>query len=79
MKDEYEKGSAESHAYYVVDKKTRKLIKKYLPADAVIPEARPGTKAGNSLLNHINKELQNSEIVKLMKKLHELDKLLLKK
>jgi len=74
MKDEYKTGSAESGVYYVVDKKTGKLIEKYLPADAVMPEARLGTKAGNSLLNHINKELQNSEIVELMKKLYELDK-----
>jgi len=74
MKDNYETGSAESDVYYVVDKKTGKLIKKYLPADSVMPEARPGTKAGNSLLNHINKELQNSEIIDLMKKLYELDK-----
>ncbi len=58
MKDKYQKGSADSKSYYVVDKKSGKIVPIYLPADAVIPKARPGVKAGNPLLDEINKKLR---------------------
>ena len=70
MEDKYQKGFADYKSYYVVDEKTGKIVPIYLPADAVIHEARPGAKAGNPLLDEINEELRRKNITEEMKRLY---------
>ena len=70
MEDKYQKGFADSKLYYAVDKESGNLIPIYLPANAVIPEAKPGVKAGNPLLDEINKRLRRENITEEMKRLY---------
>src|SRR3989344_4537341 len=57
--DEYRKGYFRFKPYYVIDEETGEIVPTNLPADAVIPQAKPGSKAGNSLLDEINESLQD--------------------
>ena len=70
MKNKYQKGSADSKPYYVVDEESGELVRIYFPADAVMPEARPGVKAGNPLLDEINKKLRKENIIEKTKRLY---------
>lgn len=70
MGKKYQKGSADYKPYYIVDEKTGELVPIYLPADAIMPEARAGVKAGNPLLDEINEELKKENIIERMKKLY---------
>ncbi len=72
MEDKYQKGSADFKQYYVVDKKSGKIVPIYLPADAVMREARPGVKAGNPLLDEINERLRKENITEEMKRLYRI-------
>ena len=71
MENKYQKGFADSKPYYIVDKESGKLIPVYFPADAVMPEARPGAKAGNPLLDEINEKLRGENITEKMKRLYK--------
>ncbi|MBU3941688.1 MAG: hypothetical protein KKF74_02135, partial [Nanoarchaeota archaeon] len=75
MEDKYQKGSADSKPYYVVDEESGKLMPIYFPADAVMPKARPGVKAGNPLLDEINEELRKENIIEKMKRLYKINSL----
>jgi len=75
MEDKYQKGSADSKPYYVVDEESGKLVPIYLPADAVMPEAKPGTKAGNPLLDEINEDLRRENITEKIKRLYKINSL----
>ncbi len=66
----YQKGHASSKPYYVFDEKTGKLIQLNLPANAIMPESKPGYKAGNSLLDEINEQLEQEGLVKKIKELY---------
>jgi len=70
MEDKYQKGSADSKPYYVVDEESGELVPIYLPAYAVIPEAKPGAKAGNPLLDEINEDLRKKNITEKIKRLY---------
>ena len=74
MEDKYQKGSADSKPYYIVDEESGELVPIYFPADAVIPEAKPGTKAGNPLLDEINEDLRKENIIEKMKRLYKINK-----
>ena len=73
MEDKYQKGSADSKPYYFVDEESGKLIPIYFPADAVMPEARPGVKAGNPLLDEINEYLRKENITEKIKRLYKIN------
>ena len=75
MEDKYQKGSADSKPYYVVDEESGELMPIYFPAYAVMPEARPGTKAGNPFLDEINEELRKKKIIEKMKRLYKINSL----
>ena len=49
--------------YFTINK-DKKTIPIYFIEDAVSPEARTGVKAGNSILDKINRELQLEQIIK---------------
>jgi len=72
MEDKYQKGFADSKLYYVVDEESGELVPIYLPADAVMPEARPGVKAGNPLLDEINEELRRKNLIEKTKGLYRI-------
>ena len=72
MEDKYQKGSADSKPYYIVDEESGELVPIYFPADAVISEARPGVKAGNPLLDEINEELKNKNIIEKLRRLYKI-------
>ncbi len=73
MEDKSQKGFADFKPYYVVDEESGKLVPIYLPSDAVMPEARPGAKAGNPLLDEINEELRRENIIEKMKRLYKIN------
>jgi len=75
MENKYQKGSADSKPYYIVDEESGKLVPVYLPDDAVIPEARPGVKAGNPLLDEINEDLRKENITEKIKRLYKINSL----
>ncbi len=74
MEDKYQKGSANSKPYYVIDEESGEVVPIYLPADAVISEARPGAKAGNPLLDEINERLRRENITEKTKGLYKINK-----
>ena len=74
MEDKYQKGFADSKPYYVIDEESGEIVPIYLPADAVIPEARPGAKAGNLLLDEINEKLRRENITENLKRLYIINK-----
>lgn len=67
-------GYIKSKPYYVIDKDSGNIVPVYLPADAVLQQAKPGSKAGNSLLDKINKELRQEGLIEKMKKLYKIEK-----
>jgi len=68
--DEYRKGYFRFKPYYVIDEETGEIVPTNLPADAVIPQAKPGSKAGNSLLDEINERLQDEGLIEKLKRLY---------
>ena len=74
MEDKYQKGSADSKPYYVVDEESGELVPVYLTVNAVIPEAKPGAKAGNPLLDEINEDLRKENITEKIKRLYKINK-----
>jgi len=74
MEDKYQKGFADSKPYYVVDEESGEIVPIYLPADAIIPEAKPGAKAGNPFLDEINKDLRKENITEKLKRLYRINK-----
>lgn len=70
MDEKHQRGFADYKPYYVVDEETGEIIPVYLTADAVMPEARAGAKAGNPLLDEINEQLKRDRIIEKMRGLH---------
>jgi len=71
--NQYQKGHASSRRiHYLIDKETGRTVPTSLPiAHAVNPEARPGVKAGNPLLDDLNNQLQSEGSLKKMKCLYK--------
>ena len=67
-------GYVKSKPYYVIDKDSGKIIPIYIPADAIMQQAKPGSKAGNSLLDKINEELREEGLIEKMKSLYKTKK-----
>jgi len=74
MNDDYQKGHSGSKPYYVINSETGKIIPVYLPADAVVVGARPGSKAGSPLIDEINEQLREEGIIEKLKNLYKIDK-----
>jgi len=74
MEDKYQKGFADSKLYYVIDEESGEVVPIYFPDDAVIPEAKPGAKAGNPLLDEINEKLRKENITEKTKGLYKINK-----
>ncbi len=74
MDDNYQKGNSGSKPYYAIDHKTGKIIPVYLPVDAVAAEAKPGSKAGNPLIDEINEQLREEGFIEKLKNLYKIDK-----
>ncbi len=71
MDKELKKGCGKYKPYFVIDKKTGKLIPAYLPEDAVVKEAKPGEKAGNYLIDEINEQLHPTGLMEKLKELYK--------
>ena len=54
--------------YLIFDEDKQEIVKIYFPADAIIPEARIGTKAGNYFLDDLEKWLRKEQAIKKSKK-----------
>jgi len=67
-------GYIKSKPHYVIDKDSGNIVPVYLPADAVLQKAKPGSKAGSSLLDKINEELRQGGLIKKMKALYKIEK-----
>ncbi|MCK5629524.1 MAG: hypothetical protein KAI26_02810 [Nanoarchaeota archaeon] len=67
-------GYIKSRPYYVIDKDSGNIVPVYLPADAVLERAKPGSKAGSSLLDKINEELKQEGLIEKMKGLYKIEK-----
>lgn len=67
-------GYIKSKSYYVIDKDSGNIVPVYLPADAVLQQAKPGSKAGSSLLDKINEELRQEGLIEKMKRLYKIEK-----
>ncbi|MAG39050.1 hypothetical protein CMO90_03085 [Candidatus Woesearchaeota archaeon] len=70
--EEYELGYFDSKPVYVIDEDSGELVPVYLPVDAIMNEARTGVKAGNPLLDDINKELREEGLIEKLKELYNL-------
>lgn len=68
---EYQKEHATSRPFYVIDPDTGKLVKLNLPADAIAPEAKPGFKAGNVLVDELNEQLRREGLLAKLKGLYK--------
>ncbi|MEA3514533.1 MAG: hypothetical protein U9R34_03595 [Nanoarchaeota archaeon] len=66
-------GYIKSKSYYVIDKDSGNIVPVYLPADAVQHQAKPGSKAGSSLLDKINEELKQEGLIEKMKGLYKIE------
>ena len=67
-------GYIKSKPYYVIDKDNGNIVPIYLPEDAVLQRAKPGSKAGSSLLDKINEELRQEGLIEKMKALYKIEK-----
>jgi len=63
------KGYAQFKSYYVIDEETGELIELNLPSDAIADMAKLGVKAGNPLLDEINREIRESSLIEKTKRL----------
>ena len=67
-------GYASSKQIYFEDDETGELIPYNLSADAVMPEARPGVKSGNLLLDEIIDEIRREGLTKKIRESYKLNK-----
>ncbi|MEK6757957.1 MAG: hypothetical protein AABX88_02405 [Nanoarchaeota archaeon] len=63
----YKRGNASSKPIYEIDPETGKITYYNLPADAVMPEAKPGSKLGIPFLDDVNEELAKNDLIKKLK------------
>ncbi|MBT3395033.1 hypothetical protein HOA59_00810 [archaeon] len=66
--ENYQFGYFRYKPHYIIDKKTGKSTKFKIYDDIMVPESKPGYKAGNSL---IDENLESSELERKIKKLEE--------
>jgi len=72
---EIQYGHATSTPYYIINEEGISIPIKFIE-DAVSPQARVGVKAGNSLLDEINRELRIEQTIKeaeLQEKLKDIE------
>lgn len=63
MAETPKRGKGEFTPHFTEDEKTGELTPIYLPADAIVDQAKPGYKAGNQLIDENNEAFHNSKLI----------------
>ena len=72
---DYQKGHGSFRPFYVIDPETGRVVKVDPPADAVAPEAKPGAKAGNDLVDTLNEQFaqeRESDLLEILRKIYQM-------
>lgn len=62
------KGHAKSRMYHILNGDGT-LIEKYFQEDIIMPQAKPGYKAGNSAIDDLNEEFAEQELTRKLNRL----------